>query len=303
MKRVSCIFAILCVMAVCMAFLAGSVCAQEKTMPLIADKVIVLFVKGEVMVETERAGKWIDAAVGMALQKGENLKTGAKSWAEIGVVSDRENIFRVQEKTLVSLIDLAPIRVGLLKGEVRSLVQGLSPDSTFQIETPTAICGARGTGWDTKTDGKKLTADAHENSIFIRPVSETGQTGKEYTLDEGKRGILKDPARDLVTKDIPLDRMRDWNGWKEDFAERRSGGAEDKKDAEARTQAAAGSGASQANTENTLGNIQEKVEQIEKTEKASEGAADTTKDSSSDRKDGDNVIDRTTPKNDSTCGT
>ena len=246
-------------------------------MPLIADKVIVLFVQGEVMVETERAGKWIDATIGMSLEKGENLRTGVNSWAEIGVVSDRENIFRVQERTLVSLIDLRPIRVGLLKGEVRSLVQGLAPDSTFQIETPTAICGARGTGWDTKTDGKKLTADAHENNIFIRPVSRTGQTGKEYTLDEGKRGILKDPAGDLLTKDIPLDKTRDWEKWKEDFMERRSGAREDKKNAGAGT----GAGATQGI-----------LEKIEKTEDLSEASDETRESSASDRKDQDSAADR-----------
>ncbi len=192
---------------------------QGQEMSLIARKAVVLYVQGDVMVRSRRMpGKWLDATTGMTLKQGESLKTGRQSWAELGVVTDFENVVRVRESTVVKLIDLRPIKIGLLEGEVRSLVEGLGVDSTFEIETPTAVCGARGTGWDTRTDGRKSEVDTYEEDVYFQPLKEGAQ---KKIVKAGKRGILEGIDKEITIKDLPIEKIREWNRWKDDYMQRR----------------------------------------------------------------------------------
>lgn len=210
---------LLSLVCVCVAsfFLADNLFAQTQQMPILANKAIVLFIQGDVKVKTRRNSFiWKSATVGMTLKGGEGLKTGSQSWAEVGLVTGRQNIIRVREMTEVKLINLKPIRISLLKGEVRSLVEGLDKGSTFEIETPNAVCGARGTGWDTKTDGKNTIVDAHEKNVYFLPLSGKGKK----TIKQGRRGILEGPSKRIAIKRIPLEKTRDWNRWKDSLSDR-----------------------------------------------------------------------------------
>lgn len=164
------------------------------------------------------------------LTKDNSLKTGPNSWAEIDIDGYKSTI-RVKEKTLVEFMHFAPVRISLLNGELRSLVEGLDKGTTFEIKTPTAVCGARGTGWDTKTDGKEVMVDTYEEEVYFQ-----SQNKKiKGMIKSGKRGILKDPAQPIDIKDIPLDKIRDWNKWKDALLERKKG-QKDKKDTQAKIQ-------------------------------------------------------------------
>lgn len=192
--------------------------AQEEV-SIVAESAIILFMQGSVKIKSQKAATWEDAQIEMILSKGDSLKTGKRSWAEVGFGEDFVNVVRIKENTVVDFIDLGPIRLGLLKGEIRSLVESLSKDTTFEIKIPTAICGARGTGWDTNTDGKKVIVDAYDKDVFIKPISEKVPQ-KETIIKAGKRGILEDPIGPITIKDLPIERMRDWNRWKKDFEKR-----------------------------------------------------------------------------------
>lgn len=93
--------------------LASSSCtvsAVGAKVPIFADEIIVLFVQGDVMVKTQRSVKWISATVGMKLLKGDGLKTGINSWAEIDVSSYKRPL-RIKEGTFIELSRLSPIKV------------------------------------------------------------------------------------------------------------------------------------------------------------------------------------------------
>ncbi|MBL7069436.1 MAG: FecR domain-containing protein [Candidatus Omnitrophica bacterium] len=197
--------------------------AEEEQLAISAQEASILFMEGEVKVKRQSAAGWIDAEVDMILSKGDNLKTGPESWAEIGFGKGLVNVVRVRENTLLELIDLGPVRLGLLKGELRSLVESLSGDTTFEIKTPTAVCGARGTGWDTNTDGKQVIVDAYEDEVYFYAVDKDGNPVMEDPIIKaGKRGILAAPMRPITIKNIPINKIKSWNGWKRDIGQKRA---------------------------------------------------------------------------------
>jgi len=214
MKKILIIFTIL---TVSIAFFSFNKAFAEEKLAISAEEAAILFLEGSVKVKSLKTNRWANAVANMVLSRGDKLKTGTNSWAEIGFGKDFVNIVRVKENTLVELIDLGPIKIGLLKGEVRSLVESLSRDTTFEVRTPTAVCGARGTGWDTNTDGKKVIVDAYEDEVYFYSLS---KEGADPIIKAGKRGILDDPLKPILIKDLPFERMKDWSKWKDDFSKR-----------------------------------------------------------------------------------
>lgn len=184
------------------------------------DNGIILFMEGDVKVKSDKSDAWLDALKGMVLVKGDNLKTGKKSWAEIGFGKDFRNSVRVQENTHVIFTDLGATKINLIQGELRSLVERLSKNAVFEIKTPVSVCGVRGTGWDTITNGKTAETDVYENTVYFAGLG-AGLSGEGVILEGGKMGLLLDPEKPINIEDLPVDKMYDWNKWKQDFIERR----------------------------------------------------------------------------------
>ncbi len=124
--------------------------AESEEFALITDQAIILDLDGKVEVKLKPFSRWIDAEVGMELTKSSELKTGKGSWVEVGfeVGYGNENVIRLKEESTLKFTSAVPARLNLLQGELRTLVQGLSMGSTFEVKTPTAVCGVRGTGWE-----------------------------------------------------------------------------------------------------------------------------------------------------------
>ena len=215
MKNVLIALSILGILAA--VFFSLDISAQE-TAALSEDSGIILFMEGDVKVKSEKSDVWTNAEEGMVLIKGDNLKTGEKSWAEIGFGKGFKNSVRVQEKTHVVFTDLGATKINLIQGELRSLVEKLSKNAIFEIKTPVSVCGVMGTGWDTITDGKTAETDVYENTVFF---SGLGEASEGIILEMGKMGLLTDPEKSITIEDLPVDKMYDWNKWKQDFTERR----------------------------------------------------------------------------------
>jgi hypothetical protein len=102
-----------------------------------------------------------------------------------------------------------------------SLIKNLPKDSTFKIKTPTAISGARGTGWESSTDGSRSTFNTFENAIYVKGIDQSGsemegelevKSGFKTTVDKFEKPQALEKLSD---KDIER-----WNSWKEDFDKR-----------------------------------------------------------------------------------
>ena len=121
-------------------------------------------VSGEVMLKNPGAGSWSPAKAGDILNEGSFLKTGAGAKAIVNIDGGQTAVVDVSEKSLVSLTTLIKDgATGMKKtlldlsiGQVLIKAEKLdSPDSKFEVKTPTSVVGVRGTKFSVKVDALK----------------------------------------------------------------------------------------------------------------------------------------------------
>lgn len=157
-----------------------------------AETAKILFLKGSVEVKRAGAGDWTTAYKNMELAGGDVIKTGRASWAEIALDKDLGNIIKVDANTEIALDQLLPVRLNLVTGSIYSLVEKLDKGSTFEVRTPVAVCGVRGSGQGTKTDANTTTVSAYENDGFAKGVDKDGNIMEDNIIvKEGFKTIVK----------------------------------------------------------------------------------------------------------------
>ncbi|MFA5144289.1 MAG: FecR domain-containing protein [Candidatus Omnitrophota bacterium] len=149
----------LCVTALIALIASVSFSAELKRTAAISE------ISGEVMVKGAGPGAWAPAKVGDQLNEGFFIKTGPRSKAVVNVDGDSKTaIVDVSEKSLVSFATLVKdSTTGMKKtlldlsiGQVLIKAEKLdTPDSKFEVKTPTSVVGVRGTKFSVKVDALK----------------------------------------------------------------------------------------------------------------------------------------------------
>lgn len=123
--------------------------ADRKTSAEAAKAAVVTDVGGKVTVEKTSDTK-IYAFIGMMLVQSDRLETGASSFAALELGKGKELI--VSENTRITISELTEMNgkeetwLKMETGAIwANLKEKLNPDSGFEIETPTAVMGVRGT--------------------------------------------------------------------------------------------------------------------------------------------------------------
>ena len=119
---------------------------------------------GEVMVKNPGPGSWAPAKVGDILSEGSFIKTGIGAKAVINIDNGQTAVVDVSEKSLVSFTTLIKDGITGMKktlldlsiGQVLIKAEKLdTPDSKFEVKTPTSVVGVRGTKFSVKVDALK----------------------------------------------------------------------------------------------------------------------------------------------------
>jgi len=130
----------------------GFACCMFRCEALPAQEVgTVVALRGPV--DIGRGGAWMPAVNGMAVQMGDEVRTGAGGRVSLtfqdGTVLSAGEQSRLVIDQQVFGGDAEPSRAAfrLLQGLVRSVVTAYyaQPGSVFEIDTPTAVAGVRGT--------------------------------------------------------------------------------------------------------------------------------------------------------------
>lgn len=209
MRSKTFIFFILSV-AVLPFFICGFVHAEE-------DYALILRLRGRVIILPADEAEWIKARTGMKLFRDDRIKTGGwDSYAELSFSRETEQIVKVCDKTSIVLKDLHPIvNVNLDKGRVYSLIESLGEKSSFEIRTPTAVCGARGTGWGVDFNSH-TTAACHQNFIFVTGIDKNGQVmSGELIVNQNFKTIVKKFQKPQETLEVTDKERREWDLWRE----------------------------------------------------------------------------------------
>jgi len=181
-------------------------------------RVKVLSVSGKVKYLSSKEDVWKELKKNKYLRSGDSVKTGSNSSAELAFDSEKNNIVKINSSAYVVLKLQGSEKIEIINGEVFSLIKRLSQGSSFEIRTPTAICGARGTGWGTKADKKETVISAYEKDSYTKGVGEDGKamTG-ETTVKQGFKSVVKRFEKPSKLMKLTDKESKKWDKWKKNI--------------------------------------------------------------------------------------
>ena len=179
-------------------------------------KAKIISTKGDVKVDPQGNGSWVAANVNMELNQGAIIKTGAGSSANLAFDTAMLNVLNVEENTTLSVDTLSEklSEVGLSNGKILANLKGLKGGSTFQVKTPTAIAGARGTGLGVEFARGITYIEAFENSILVIGRDSRGAS-MAVMVDvpagwKSSVGMGENPTPPVA---LTANELRVWNAW------------------------------------------------------------------------------------------
>jgi hypothetical protein len=180
------------------AFCAGTVWAQE----------IGTVASLEGQADIGRGGAWQPAAIGTAIHTGDELRTGTPG--RLRIVFQDDSVVTVSDDSHL-VIDqqvfdpnrgVAHSLIELLRGKVRSLVGEYyhTVGNRYEVKTPTAVCGVRGTefvmSYDADTEATEVVGLS--GHVEVHSILDPTGPGVLITAHEAtvvRRGSLPAPPR------------------------------------------------------------------------------------------------------------
>lgn len=173
-----------------------------------AQEVKVLSVEGSVEVTPEVTMRPEKPKVDMLLGEGTKIVTKGKSSIELSFNEDATNVVKVSENSHVVIKLDGEDKIELIDGELYALLKDLGKGETFQVRTPSAVCGARGTGWQMSTDGMVTNVSTFENKVFVQGIKKDGTLmDKKYWVKKGYERRIEKFDKPGRTERIPKERM------------------------------------------------------------------------------------------------
>jgi hypothetical protein len=187
-----------------------------------AEQAKIISVAGDVQVLDSYSGIWKKAEKSMLLRVNDQVKTGADGTAEISLGTDDKDIFKLDPNTTVkiSLIEERLKVVDLPVGKVFGYVSDLNRGSNFEVRTPTATAGARGTAWSVWTDGFNNQFSTFERNIYVKSFDAKGRLIKQVTLGEGFKVEVRGHQSPAQFFKIPESEFNRFKSWQSDFTNR-----------------------------------------------------------------------------------
>jgi len=180
---------------------------------VLAQTAKVVDIQGQVLVKNEASASWDAAKINMLLPKDAEIQTKTGSRCTLAFDEELKNILTVQENSHIKLDNIKPGNVFLSEGRVFSLIKNLPKTEKFQVRTPTAIAGARGTGWSTSFENGKTGAFCFEDKIVTEGTNNSGEPVCEKDVDSGYGVEIREGC--VMSDVFPLDdtQKREWNGF------------------------------------------------------------------------------------------
>lgn len=199
--------------AVSIFFIVKASFKKEEIMLDQANKVFV--VKGDVRIKKAKDDAiWQKMDTSTILEKGDILETAKDSTADIIIGRETDKAIKLKENSHVEFQGINPGCLNLSKGEVLVALKKLEPKSSFVVKTPTAICGARGTGWSVNAGDSGTKICVFESNVYVRALDANGKPKrKEYTATEGTQRTLVKNEPVSEPQKIGEKDLEDWKYW------------------------------------------------------------------------------------------
>ncbi|MBL7157464.1 MAG: FecR domain-containing protein [Candidatus Omnitrophica bacterium] len=162
--------------------------------------------------------QWKNIKIGLAIYSGDNIKTYEDSSVDIAFDDKKKNIVNIKSNTHVVIKLQGEEKIELIDGEVFYLVKMIPRGSRFEIRTPTAVCGARGTGGGAKANKDRTVVSAYENDSYAKGIGKDGKVMEDnLTVKEGFKTIVKLFQRPSALKGLTDKEKAKWDKWKDEL--------------------------------------------------------------------------------------
>jgi FecR protein len=158
----------------------------------------IIDVEGDVEFRKTPQSRYEKAKPDIYLDPSSGIKTNDNSECVIAFDEELENIIAINENSEITIESLKPGKVYMPRGRVFSLIENLPQLGKFEVRTPTAIAGIRGTGDSVETDGISTKIKCFLGSLWVSGVDSQGNPIgvkdllKGSGLDVGSGGIFGD---------------------------------------------------------------------------------------------------------------
>ena len=164
-----------------------------------AQEAQVIAVKGVVVYRPDSAADWKRAESGIRLDSNAEIKTAKDASCTLAFDLAKKNILTIKEDTILKIESVLPGHVHLSEGRVFALIKNIGGAGKFEVKTPTAVAGARGTGWLTEFAEGETSVSCFDDVVFVASLDDAGNITGEKDLTEGF-GI--DIREDIAESDI-----------------------------------------------------------------------------------------------------
>jgi hypothetical protein len=189
------ILLVLLLLSILFVSLSSMVYSQDFFSDEVLDARVIEIVKveGDVFYKKTSDLYWLPASVGLKFQQGDMIKTGKTedSYTELLIIETKENglqgILKLASATqvVVGAYNKDINEVKLDKGELSCIIENQKKNSSFEVRTPTALCGSRGTDFKVSYN-PVTTASCFKNSIYLQQLNSQGNPqGDKFTIKQG----------------------------------------------------------------------------------------------------------------------
>lgn len=176
-----------------------------------AQEVSVIHVTGTAQVCDGQGENCAAITEDMDIVAGQRIKTSSGASVELSFDENKENIARINDNSDVIITLGESEKIELLNGEIFSTIGNLPSGSSFEIKTPTAVAGVRGTEWLTKVDAEGTDIEAFDGTPYTKSIDISGKVSlEEVIIPVGHMTRVKKFGRPAHPMRIPAIKQQRW---------------------------------------------------------------------------------------------
>ena len=153
---------------------------------------------------------------GAVLEEGDLLaaddmvQTGPSSFVDLAYDRDWNNVTRLEENSSLRIRSLVPAELELDNGGVFAKLKALPKDSSFDVQTPTAVASVRGTEYRTTyIDGQTEVENVSDSDVYVYGFDNSGRRQPEPVVvrnaektQVAQRGQKPAPPRHMQPQEL-----------------------------------------------------------------------------------------------------
>ena len=185
----------------------------------------VLFVKGSVQVQAPDDETWRNVEKGMQVNIGDRIRTARHSKIDIALDKTKLNTIQLGERTLAVLHSSADAidRIDISRGRVYSNMEGIKSGLSFEVTTPSAVAGVRGSSYMVYVENDQDEVAAYKDTVFIKAFDADKKQIMDMMLPEGFKTFIERFSEPSALLQVSLREFDRFDGVRNDLVTRSEG--------------------------------------------------------------------------------